>query len=196
MPTARKPQPNLDDLLRKTVTLLDRWRIPSLLIGGLAVGIVGEARATQDVDLILAVPLTEIDSIATRARAAGFSVANASVEEARMTGALRLTWGGLHVDVIFTSTEFEASAFSRKRRVQLAGCPIDVPTPEDLILLKLVPARRKDLFDVESILLRHHGKLDLKYLEHWAQRLADDMEDIRIWDTLQRLLKETNTRAT
>lgn len=196
MPTAKKLQPDLDDLLRKTIALLDRWKIPYLLIGGLAVGIVGEARATHDIDLIIAVPLTDVDSIAKRARAAGFSIANASLEEARMTGALRLIWGGLHVDVIFTSTEFEQSAFSRKQRVQLAGCSIDVPTPEDLILLKLVPGRRKDFFDIESILLRHHGKLDLKYLEHWAQRLADEMEDVRMWDTLQRLLKDTKTQVT
>ena len=59
----------------------------------------------------------------------------------------------------------------------------------NLDLLKLVPGRSKDLFDIESILLRHRGKLDLTYLEHWAQRLADEMEEVRIWNTLQRLLK-------
>lgn len=193
MPTTKKQQPTLDDLLHKTIGLLDQWKIPYLLVGGLAVGVVGEARATQDVDVIIAVPLTDLATFAKRAKAAGFSVAKESLEEAPVTGALRLAWTGLHVDVIFASTQFEQSAFSRKRRVRLAGRTIYVPTPEDLILLKLVPGRRKDLFDIESVLLRHRGKLDRQYLEQWAQRLADEMEDVRIWDTLQWVLKDAKT---
>jgi hypothetical protein len=187
--------PTLDELLRKTVACLDRWNISYLLIGGLAVGVVGEARMTHDVDLIIAVPLAELATFAQRAQAAGFSIARAALQEAPVTGALRLAWRGLHVDVIFASTEFEARAFARKRLVRLAGRPTPVPSPEDLVLLKLVPGRPKDLFDVEAILLRHRGKLDVAYLEQWAQRLSDEMEDTRIWETLQRLLKETDARV-
>lgn len=190
MSSTNKHKPNLDALLRKTCGLLNRWKMPYLLIGGLAVGVVGEARMTHDVDVIVAIPLAALATFASRARAVGFVVAKGSLEEAAVTGALRLTWSGLHVDVIFASTEFERSAFSRRRRVQLAGRQTCVPTPEDLILLKLVPGRPKDVSDVESILLRHRGKLDLSYLERWAQALSDEMEDVRIWDMLQRLLKD------
>ena len=195
MATRKQEQPSLDALLRKIVDLLDRWKIPHLLVGGLAAGIVGEPRITLDVDLIVAIPLSERATFAKRARAAGFAIAKESEEEAGMTGALRLRWRGLHTDIIFASTEFEQSAFARKRRVRIADRSVHVPSPEDLVLLKLVPGRKKDLFDVESILLRHRGKLDRKYLEHWAQRLSDEMEDTRVWETLQRLLKEADRPA-
>ena len=192
MATRKHQQPSLDALLRKIVDVLDRWKIPHLLVGGLAAGIVGEPRITLDVDLIVAIPLSERTTFAKRARAAGFAIAKESEEEAGVTGALRLRWRSLHTDVIFASTEFERSAFGRKRRVRVAGRNVYVPSPEDLILLKLVPGRKKDLFDVESVLLRHRGKLDRTYLERWAQRLSDEMEDTRIWETLQRLLKEAD----
>lgn len=190
---ARGDKPaTLEELLAKTLDLVEGLRIPSLLVGGLAVGIVGEARVTEDVDLILALPIHRLVTLAQRAKAAGFSVATASLEEAKATGAVRFRWHGLHVDVILTSTAFERSAFARKLVVTLAGRKMSVPSPEDLILLKLVPGRDKDLLDVKGIMVRHRHRLDRKYLAHWAERLDDEAQESRIWTTLHRLLAEVD----
>ena len=194
MVTTRKPE-TLDDVLRRVLDIVEALRIPYLLIGGLAVGVVGEARMTQDVDLIVVLPIRRLSVFAKRAQAWGFLIAEASLKEARMTGAVRLRWGDFHVDVIFASTAFERSAFARKLSVTLAGRTVYVPSPEDLILLKLVPGREKDLFDVKGIIVRHQARLDRNYLEQWAQRLSDASEDSRIWETLQRLLNETSAAA-
>lgn len=77
----------------------------------------------------------------------------------------------------------------RKRRVRLYNTNAFFPTPEDLILLKIIPGRPQDLLDAETIAQRHRNRLDVKYLESWARRLSDDTEDTRIFHTLQKLLK-------
>lgn len=59
---------------------------------------------------------------------------------------------------------------------------------EDFILLKIIPGRDKDILDVKSVIERHKGKLDKRYLEMWAQRFSDEAEDMRIWNTLRQLL--------
>ena len=47
---------------------------------------------------------------------------------------------------------------------------IYVTTAEDLILVKLVFHRVKDLLDVRGILWVQRGRLDLDYLRHWSAR--------------------------
>ena len=52
----------------------------------------------------------------------------------------------------------------------------------------LVNSLEKDLLDVNGILARHRQRLDRDYLESWAQRLSDEAQDARIWNTPQSLL--------
>lgn len=195
MATERRQPVTLDELLRKALDLVEALKARSVLIGGLAVGIVGEARVTQDVDLILAFPVRKLSTLASRAKAAGFTVAGSSLDEAKATGALRLGWRGLHVDLILASTKFEESVFARSSTVTLLGRHLCVPTPEDLILLKLVPGREKDLLDAKTVIIRHRDRLNRSYLERWAQKLSDEAEDSRIWQTLQRLLREAHEQG-
>ena len=75
------------------------------------------------------------------------------------------------------------------RIVNLLEALANFPSPEDFILFKLIPGRSKDLLDVESVILRHRDTLDRDYLQQWAQRLSDEMEDLRLFNTLTRLLE-------
>lgn len=86
-------------------------------------------------------------------------------------------------------TELEQSAFKRAKRVKVLGVEANFPSPEDFILFKLIPGRPKDLLDVEAVILRHRDKLDRAYLERWAQRISDEMEDLRMFNTLKKLLQ-------
>lgn len=95
MGAAKQSPPTLEELLLKALSLTEALETRCLLIGGLAVGIVGEARVTQDVDLILALPIRKLNMLTRQAREAGFAMANTSLEEAKATGAMRLRWRGL-----------------------------------------------------------------------------------------------------
>jgi hypothetical protein len=66
---------------------------------------------------------------------------------------------------------------------------ISVTTAEDLILLKLVFHRTKDLLDVRGILWMQRGRLDLAYMRHWSARtLESDVQH-----ELDRLIAEYAT---
>ena len=74
-------------------------------------------------------------------------------------------------------------------RVKLHGVRTYLPTPEDLILLKIIPGRDTDTLDIKAVIERHKTKLDTGYLENWAQALSDEAQDLRIWNILKKLLR-------
>ena len=179
----------LDKLLKRTINLLRTERLDYLIIGGLAVAILGEPRMTQDIDFILFISKERLPQFLKSAKRAGFEFKTEDVlANARDKGAFKLMLGNLWIDLIIASTDFERSALKRKIEVKLMKKMINLPSPEDLILLKIIPGREKDLVDAETVVERHRNRLDKKYLESWAQRLSDEAEDLRIWNDLKRLL--------
>jgi len=182
-------QSNLDKLLKKTITLLEKEGLDYFVIGGLAVGLLGEPRMTQDIDLIVFISKDKIENFLKSALVSGFKCNKTSVlDNVRNKGAFKLVWQNLWVDIIIASTEFEKSALKRTIKTKLLGKNIKIPSPEDFIILKIIPGRDKDILDVKSVIERHKGKLDKKYLEDWAQSLSDEAEDMKIWNTLKKLL--------
>jgi hypothetical protein len=77
----------------------------------------------------------------------------------------------LDVDVFLAESEYQQSLLSRRKHEMVEeGMFGWVVSPEDLILLKLVASRPRDLADIADMLFLH-GPLDEQYLRHWADRL-------------------------
>lgn len=183
------PEGSFNHLYHQVVNLLESIRSPYLIIGGMATGVLGEPRLTHDIDAIIDADSKIISALLHKAKATGFSFNEQTVMNNRkQKGTFRLHYHKSWVDLIIASTEIERVAFSRAHRVKVLGIEASFPSPEDFILFKLIPGRPKDLLDVESVILRHQEKLDKEYLNQWAQRLSDEMEDLRIYNTLKKLL--------
>jgi len=193
---AAEPEESLASAFRALVSLLEHLGMPYVVIGGLAQAVLGEPRLTQDVDCVIAMPKTGIETLVEAFQAAGFSLdRDATLRQLHLTGTFGIRRGRWRIDVIVASTDFELSAFQRAQRLRLYGIEANFPTPEDLILFKLVPGREKDLLDIKTVVIRHRERLDRAYLERWAQRLSDEAEDARMWHTLRQLLKEADATA-
>ena len=85
-----------------------------------------------------------------------------------------MTWNFKHVLV------------SRRMEFLVEGNQAWVVTPEDLVLLKLIAGRPRDLGDIQDILMAQ-GQLDAKYLSLWAERLgvSDRLDDaLKLYDEL------------
>lgn len=176
----------LEAAFRKTDALLNRSRVRHLYIGGLAVLATGEPRMTQDVDLILFVTKAGVDRLVDAFVDGGFSVNRRNaLADAAERGALSVRYGGVAVDVILASTDLEESAWRRRRRRKLFGRTVGIPSPEDLILLKVIPGRPRDLDDVKGIVASTGPRLDRSYIRRWARRLCDRAEDMRIMRRLE-----------
>ena len=178
------------DGVRKTIRFLEAQNIDYFLLGGLAVGALGEAPFTYDLDLDIFLPKEKSGLFLKAAQRAFFRVkTQEALSSIGQFGTCRIFYGDLQIDLILASTDLETSALKRRKRHALFGIKAWFPSPEDLILLKLIPGRAKDLIDAESVILRHKGKLDASYLEKWAKRIADEAEDFRVLHQLRRLLK-------
>jgi len=181
----------LEDVYKKIVTFLNRGKYKYIIIGGIAAGTIGEARATGDVDVDIIISRENIPAFLEKAAKAGFKVSKKRcLESAEQTGVFQINCEDFHVDFVIASTNVETSAFERAQVRKLYGIKAFFPTPEDMILLKIIPGRDKDLLDAKNIVLRHKGKLDTRYLKTWATKLCDEAQDMRIWNILNGLLKD------
>ncbi len=181
----------LEDVYKKAVTFLNKGKYKYLIIGGIAAGAIGEPRITADVDIDVIITREEVSVFLDKAKEAGFKVIKGKcLDSFERNGVFQIYYEDFHVDFIIASTELETKAFERAKTLKLYGIKAFFPSPEDLILLKIIPGRDKDLLDAKSIVLRHKGKLDTLYLKTWAKKLCDEAQDMRIWNTLKELLKD------
>ena len=178
-------------VFKKAVELLTETGTPYLLVGGLAAGFLGEARVTNDADFIVSINKKKLKSLLKVARKKGFDFPKEKLWEIfSLRGVFRLFYGGLWVDFIRASINLEKEAFQRKRKVKLMRKEVFIPSPEDLILFKIIPARDIDLVDIKRILTRWWDKLDRKYIEKWAMKISDEAEDTRVYNRLKKIMKE------
>jgi hypothetical protein len=179
---------SFDAFCRKAFDFLDSSGVRHLVIGGLAVIAVGEPRTTADVDVVVYLTDREGEELLERALQAGFDL-DMDVERKRLrtTGTLRLRGGAFQLDMIFASLPFEDAAFRRAVRHRLFGRLVRLPTPEDLILFKVLAGRDKDLLDAAGIVRRHAERIDWTYVESMLRELCDLAQDMRAWRRLEQV---------
>lgn len=175
--------------IHKIIRFLDKEKIPYFVLGGLAVGVMGEPRFTHDIDLDIFLQDQETGIFIKRLKKASFKFnAKQAMLNASQFGTFRLSYKMVQIDIIIASTALEREALRRKRRVDFFDLITCFPSPEDLILLKLIPGRPKDLLDAESVVIRQKGKLDASYLEKWARHICEEAQDFRILNQLKKML--------
>jgi hypothetical protein len=178
-----------DDFCRFAFAFLDARGTRYLVIDGLAVVVVGEPRTTGDADAIVFSSNAEAESLIKEAAAAGFEVrADVQRERFTATGTLRLRRGRFQLDLIAASLPFESSAHERASFHRLFGMRLPFPSPEELILFKVLAGRDKDMLDAAGVAQRHGARLDVGYLERTLRPLCELAEDMAPWGRLQRVL--------
>lgn len=180
----------LIDVYRKVISFLNKQKFDYIIIGGIPAGILGEPRATVDVDIDIILDKDNITEFLKKAKEAGFDFNEKKcIERAKQSGSFQVNLREYHIDFIIASIDMEREAIKRKKIIEVHNVKSNFPTPEDLILLKIIPGRSKDIVDAESIAIRQSGKLDKKYLLNWARKLSDEAEDMRIYREVKKLLE-------
>lgn len=148
-----------------------------MLIGGLAVGVWAEPRATKDADFCVHV-LASADDLCHGLAAAGLEVARGDLARALARGeAVRLRRTiqkdePVVVDLLLAITPFEIDALSRRRPLQVLGVELPVVTPEDLFVFKLIAGRPQDLADAALLYELHAEAFDLARVHHWCREFG------------------------
>ena len=85
---------------------------------------------------------------------------------------------------------FEEAAFERATVRRMFACTVRIPTPEDLILLKVLAGRDKDVLDAIGVARRHGAALDRRYIEETLRPICDLAEDMTAWRRMQAVFEK------
>ncbi|MBA3052169.1 nucleotidyl transferase AbiEii/AbiGii toxin family protein [bacterium] len=186
-----KKKEGLDYLFGEICSILKKNKIPYLVIGGLAAGVLGKPRFTEDADFLIFIPRSKAKKLLKTLRGQGFNFDRKEAENTIIArGVFRVSLGAYHADFIINTIKIGKAALKRAFDVKLFGKKVKFPSPEDLILFKLIAGRELDIMDAKNIYFRHRDKIDEQYLIKSAQQICDEIEDMGVWKRLQKLLKE------
>lgn len=183
---------SFEETLHSLALWFESDEVPYTTVGGMAVSLLGQPRATQDIDVVVWLGERSWESFVSAGEGRGFEGRIGDVLEFAARSRvilLRHAASGISVDVSCGALPFELEMIERARVVGVGGVRVKVPTPEDLIIMKAVAQRPKDLNDIEAI-LRAHENLDLNRIRYWAGEFATALETPGILDNLERILAQ------
>jgi len=173
---------------------LKAWRF--CFIGGIAVQRWGMPRFTQDIDLTLFTGLgPEADFVDAFLSQFAGRLRDARQFALQHRVILARTGGGVDVDVALGALSFEETSIRRAtpwpvaEHVSLTTC-----SAEDLIVHKVFAGRDRDWADVESVLARQHGRLDLPHVRRQLAILLELKDDVESLGRLERLMADVARR--
>lgn len=172
--------------------LLSRFNEQGVIIGGAAVSVLGKARYTEDVDAMFLLSVKDIPRLLEAASAEGIEprIENAA-EFARKSRVLLLkhVLSNTNIDLSLGVLPFEQEMVERSVVYQVdEALQLRLPTPEDLIILKVIAHRPKDMEDIR-ILADKYQNLDVARIEKWIKQFAEVLEMPSLWDDVEGILK-------
>jgi hypothetical protein len=132
----------IEDVALLVARALERLKLRYLVGGSVASSLLGEPRATNDIDFVVELPEDRVEALA-RELGGDFSVDEEALRDAARS---RRSWNVFYLPLVtkvdfFMKRDdpFDESALSRRLFVPLApdGSGLYVATPEDVILRKL-----------------------------------------------------------
>ncbi|MCC6651957.1 MAG: nucleotidyltransferase [Candidatus Eisenbacteria bacterium] len=160
-----------------------------MVVGGFANLQWGRPRLTQDLDVTVATTEARLPELLAALAPEFQARAIDPVAFALETGVVPITSvNGVLVDLMIARLAFEHDAIARAHSLPVGGRLVRFATAEDLILQKIVSERLRDREDIEGIVRRQRGKLDLEYLRPRVRALAVALERPNLLEELERLL--------
>ena len=185
----------LQAALADLVKWLDDTKIPSMIIGGVAASVLGQPRMTQDVDALAILP--EADWANAIATAAGYGILpriESPLDFARRSRVLlmRHAESGIDIDVTFGRLSFEQNAIDNSEIHDIGGLRVRLPRVEDLLIMKAVARRPKDLQDIEG-LLAAHPEADVVAVRQWVREFATAMSMSEMLDDFDKVVARSKS---
>ena len=168
----------------------DAAGVHAAIIGGVAASLLGKPRLTKDIDAV--VLDAEAEALIASGAPFGFlpRIADA-VDFARNTRMLllRFTEGEIDIDLSLGALPFEYEVFDRSSMIDVSpGVSIRVASPEDIIIMKAIAGRGRDVMDIENI-IQANPELDVERIRRWVREFSAVLEMPEMHDALEKLLQ-------
>jgi hypothetical protein len=177
---------DIASFLRLVIEALNAAGVEYLIGGAIAEWAWGEPRATQDLDLVVNIPIKAINKLSKELKKRDMLIPAEVIldtildERADIPINVIHIYSGLKADLypVREGDELRLSAFQRREQVDY-GPPIGkvyIHSPEDLILYKLMyfglSQQSKHSRDIAAILKSKKNELDTDYIEQWVAHLG------------------------
>jgi Nucleotidyl transferase of unknown function (DUF2204) len=189
MPESERLAPLLT-VLSELVTWFRTEEAPWALIGGVAASLLGSPRPTRNIDALVNLSERRWARFLKAGERLGFVLRRANAlpfaQETRVLQ-MRHQKSGLDVNIVLGSLPFENEVVAGATQVDLGGVSIPLVRPEDLIVMKSVGHRPRDLDDIEAILAAQ-STLKLTEMLNWVRKFAEALEMPEILTDLEALI--------
>ena len=170
----------LSELFVRLVAALNAAGIPYMVVGSFASSAHGIPRATKDIDIVIAPVRDQLERLIEQFPSTRY---HADLEEALFAFDHQSLFNvtdyetGWRVDfIIRKSGDFHATEFGRRREIEVAGTPVFVASPEDVLIAKLEWAKQgasdRQIEDAANIISTQGDDLDITYVERWVEGLG------------------------
>ena len=169
---------------------LEAEGVGGAVIGGVAASLLGRARYTEDVDVFIILEEAKWGRLLESAARHGLAPrVRDPLGFARGSHVflLRHLPSGLKVDIQLGVTPLAREIMARRRMLPVGGLVVPVATPEDLIILKALAWRDRDIADVSG-LMDACPALDMKRVKKWLGIVAKSLDESDMLEELNKLL--------
>lgn len=163
---------------RVVIEALQKLEIPHMVVGGLSSNAYGIPRSTKDADIVLAVEAKFLSVLAESLGKEFILDDQGSFEmvTGTMRHHLRIPSVTFEIELFMLSSDpHDQARFERRRSVdsKQIGTRITIPSPEDVIIMKLrwalIAKRPKDTEDVRDVIaVQGDEVLDWDYIHQWC----------------------------
>jgi hypothetical protein len=170
------------------------WRF--CFIGGIAVQRWGEPRFTADADITLLTGFGGEEAFIA-ALCAHFKPRRPDAESFALKNRVLLieSQSGVGLDIALGAVPFEIRSIERATAFEIGqGRALTTCSAEDLLVHKIIANREKDWNDIEGVLARQWGKLDLVLVRSEIQPLLELREDMGPFQRFEKLHHDLKRR--
>jgi hypothetical protein len=169
--------------------LLLKYHNRGVIIGGVAASLLGSPRYTVDLDAVFLIDFDDLPRFILEAADQGIepriSDPIAFARKSRMV-LLRHTSSSTDIDISMGLLPFEVDMVQRSQEISLGPLRLRLPTPEDLVIMKAVAHRKKDLDDIQSI-VSSHPHLDRERIQYWVNQFGEALDSPGLWKEIEAL---------
>jgi hypothetical protein len=179
--------------LQAGLAALTHWltaeNVPYALVGGLAASLLGRPRMTRDIDILASIDEDSWAHFIESGAAYGIVPRiSDSLDFARQSRVFLLQHqeSSIEVDIICAGLPYEHEIIAQAAPRDVAGHLVPVSRAEDLIIMKAVAQRPRDLGDIEGI-TDTQASIDWEYVIHMAREFAEALDASAILRTVELL---------
>ncbi len=157
------------------------FRFQYALIGGVTMSVWSEDRFTKDIDLTVILKETEWPIFEEFLKKSKDIIIDKTAFDSGspVPYLIRIHFKGRSIDLLLALTDYQEGLIGRAITKEIMGHQLNIASPEDIIVSKLIAGRGQDMVDAEKI-VKTISDLDIAYIEKWVKvwEVADRWEKI------------------